>query len=350
MDFPNYVPEGARSHALHFLGHYEPVLIECETRIGEITEEMAYWSNLLKHIAITRPGQDTRYGAIQLAELRQRKAEETKHHDNLTRDIASIKRLVHDDRMKGAYQILINAFFDDEDSERQRRFDGFIYAAWSARLDFSPYYRERLKRAAELQNEIARTADKLASLLERIGDTGVMCPSEFFSIPELLRSTDNHGHDFYIWQAMRGHVLGDPDRPRRELSENEQIKSMPIDKIEIVFVAMDEKPDIDPAEQARNTLRYGWEKSPPLSALLKTVGKAAKEFEPKETGLIGAAIDSRQKNIKAEYLRAFGNLLTDQHRFILTADIMKAMVIAANVVINSPDVDVTDGDARRALN
>ncbi|WAR44285.1 hypothetical protein [Methylomonas rapida] len=342
MDFPSFVPEGARSHAIHFLGHYEPALAECEARLVEIQNRINEWSQ-------SRLDNDTIQ--FQITKLRQSKAEQTKYRDDFARDIASIKRLVHDARMKEAYQILTNAFFDDEDSERQRKFDGFIYAAWSARLDFSPY-REGLKQAAELRDEIAKTADKLAGLLDRIGETGVLCPGEFFYIPSLLRNTDNHemdDHNLYMWRAMRGYVLG--DLPQRETLESEQTEIDPAGKPEIVFqiVAMDEKPDIDPAEEARNTLRYAWEKSPPLSELLKTVSKVAKEFKPSESGVIGAAIDSRKQSLKAEYLRAFGNLLTEQHGFMLTTDIMKAMAIAANVVINAPDIDTTYDDVRKAL-
>ena len=65
--------------------------------------------------------------------------------------------------------------------------------------------------------------------------------------------------------------------------------------------------------------------------------------------MIGAAIDSRKQNDKTEYLRAFGALLIEEHRFILTTDIKKAMAIAANVVINLPDIDVTYDDVRKAL-
>jgi hypothetical protein len=65
--------------------------------------------------------------------------------------------------------------------------------------------------------------------------------------------------------------------------------------------------------------------------------------------MIGAAIESRQKSPKTEYLRAFGNLLTDVHNFALTKSIMQAMAIVANVVVNFPDVDVTYDDVRKAL-
>ncbi len=342
MDFPNYVPKGARDHALHYLGYWEPNLEDYETQLAEIQEEIKYWQDST---------QDSDYAQLQIIELRRRQSEATKYRDDMARDVGNIRRLVHDARMKDAYQVLTNAFFEDEDSERQRKFDSFIHAAWSARLDFSPY-REGLKQAAELRDEIAKTADKLAGLLDRIGETGVLCPGEFFHIPSLLRNTDNYerdGHNLHMWRAMRGYVLG--DEPQRELSENEQTEIDPTEKPEIVIqiVSMDEKPGIDPSEEARNTLSYGWKTSPPLSALLKTVGNAAKEFKPSESGLIGAAIDSRQQSVKAEYLRAFGNLLTKQHRFILTTDIMKAMAITANVVINSPDIDTTYDDVRKAL-
>jgi hypothetical protein len=342
MDFHSYVPKGAREHALHYLEHFEPVLLEYEKRLSEIEERISYWLD---------SNQDADYAEVQLAELRKSKTAETKGRDDYARDIASIKRLVHDDRMKEAYRILSNAFFDDEDSEQQRKFDGFIYAAWSACLDFSPY-REGVKRAETLRDEIAKTADKLACLLDRVSGTGVMYPSEFFSIPELLRNTDNHemqNHNLYMWRAIRGYVLGDP--PQRKRTENEQTEIDPTYKPEIVIqsVAWDEELDIDPDQKVRNTLRYAWEKSPSLSALLKTVSKAAREYEPCEGGMIGAAIDSQKRNEKTEYLRAFANLLREQHRFILTAEIMKAMAVTANVVINSTEINVSYDDVRKSL-
>ena len=347
MDFLNYVPKGARDHATWYLEGDKSR--GWEGWLNGLEKQKALIAEIDKtHQAYLKSSLSDDDKEQKLSECRIRKQEAQKYHDDLASDIATIQRLIHDARMKDAYQILTNAFFDDEDSERQRKFDGFIYAAWSARLDFSPY-RERLKQAAELRDEIAKTADKLAGLLDQIHETGVLCPDEFFYIPSLLRNTDNRersDYNLHMWRAMRGYVLGDPQQ--HESSENEQTE---IDPTEIVFevVAMDERPDIDPAEEARNTLRYAWEKSPPLSALLKTVSKAAKAFKPSERGLIGAAIDSRQQSVKAEYLRAFGNLLTEQHRFILTTDMMKAMATTATVVINLPDIDVSYDDARKAL-
>jgi hypothetical protein len=83
--------------------------------------------------------------------------------------------------------------------------------------------------------------------------------------------------------------------------------------------------------------------------LLDTLANAARSFNPSATGMIGAAIASRQRSPKTEYLRAFGKLLSDEHGFALTTPIVKAMAITANVVINLPDVDVTYDDVRKAL-
>jgi len=83
--------------------------------------------------------------------------------------------------------------------------------------------------------------------------------------------------------------------------------------------------------------------------LLLTISKAAREFEPSESGIVGVAIDSQKRSVKTEYIRAFGSLLTNQHHFSLTKQIMKAMVPTANVTINAPDIDVTYDDVRKAL-
>jgi hypothetical protein len=107
-----------------------------------------------------------------------------------------------------------------------------------------------------------------------------------------------------------------------------------------------ETPEIAPEE--KNALRYAWGTAPEFSALLETVASAARDFKPSETGMIGAAIESRQRSPKTEYLRAFGNLLTDVHGIALTTPIMQAMAITANVVINLPDVYVTYDDVRKS--
>ncbi|HMO48502.1 MAG TPA: hypothetical protein PKB14_21065 [Rubrivivax sp.] len=52
--------------------------------------------------------------------------------DALAADLACIRRLVNDARMQPVYALLAGAF-DDE-----LKMFGFIYAAWSARMDYAP--------------------------------------------------------------------------------------------------------------------------------------------------------------------------------------------------------------------
>ena len=107
--------------------------------------------------------------------------------------------------------------------------------------------------------------------------------------------------------------------------------------------------EIDSQEKVRAQLRYGWQYAPPLSALLRTAAKAARQFAPSESGFVHAAISSQKRNPKTEYLRAFGHLLTNQHNFVLTTRIMQAIAVVASVVIDLPDVDVSYNDVRKAL-
>jgi hypothetical protein len=277
--------------------------------------------------------------------LRKERARAAEHRDRLAGDVDCLRRLAHDARMRDAFALLTREFTDD------RQWRNFTYAAWSARVDYSKY-RDLLKRAAELKAEIGDAADTLANLIRQFSETGNSGPGEFYSIPELLRQTDNRkmqGHNLHMWRSMRRHVLG--DLPRDDVPEVKPAEEggEPVRPIEIVIVPMDGKAEIDPVEEARNILRYAWGTAPNFPALLDTVAKAARRFEPSESGMIGAAIESRQRSPKTEYLRAFGALLTGAHGFALTTPIMKAMAIVANVVINLPDVDVTYDDARKAL-
>jgi hypothetical protein len=326
MNFPSYVPEGARQHALHYLSHWEPSLAEYDNEIAELKLQIKQDNNSVYH---------------------EKLRETEKYRNELAEDVSTLKLLIHDTRMKDVYKLLVTAFFGEEDKEA--KIDSFIHGAWSARLDFSKY-REALKKANDLRSDIAETADKLANLLDKITNTGVLCPAEFSSIPALLSNTDNHNmnnHNLYMWRSMRKYILG--DLPEREQSDNQiQYDEKEPIELKIVFLEDSEKPIITSEEKTRNTLRYAWEKSPPLSEMLKTVSLAANEFEPSESGFIGRAISLRQSSEKTEYIRAFCTLLND-YKLTITTDVMKAIATTATVVINSPDVVVSYDDVRKAL-
>lgn len=339
MDFPAYVPAAVRAHITTLIegDSWEPMgwqkSLDCaERQLAEIDGQIE---------SCIRWGKDD-----YLPVLRKERAEAAEHRDMLAGDVDCLRRLAHDARMREAFALLTREFTEDS------QWRNFTYAAWAARVDFAKY-RDRLKRATELKGEIAEAAETLENLIRQFSETGINGPSEFYSIPELLRQTDNHemqGHNLQMWRSMRRHVLG--DLPRDDAQEVTPVEEgdEPVRPIEIVVVPMDGKAEIDPVEGERNTLRYAWGTAPNFSALLDTVAKAARDFKPSESGMIGAAIAKREKNIKTEYLRAFGNMLTDAHGFVLTTPIMQAMAIVANVVINLPDdVDVTYNDVRQAL-
>ena len=339
MEFPAYVPAAVRAHI--------STLIEGDSREpGGWAVSLADAEETLSRVCGSIEKYLRRGEEDYLPSLRIQKAEALAHRDRLAGDVGCLQRLAHDARMHEAFTLMTSQFTEDKQSRN------FIYAAWAARVDYSKY-RSQLKRAAELKSEIGRAADALAELIRQFSDTGICAPSEFFSIKELLRQTDNNkmqGHNLFMWRSMRRHVLG--DLPTREGPADKPVgeNGEPMHPIEIEFCApMGERPEIDPKEEALNSLRYAWGTAPDLPALLSTLANAARSFVPSESGMIGAAIESRQKNTKTEYLRAFRNLLTDVYSFQLTKPIMKAMAVVANVVINLPDVDVDYDDVRKTL-
>jgi hypothetical protein len=151
-------------------------LADAERRLAEIDEKIQSSIRLGKDDCL--PG------------LRKERAEAVAHRNSLAGDVDCLRRLARDATMRDAYALLTREFTDD------RQWRNFIYAAWAARVDFAKY-RDRLRRAAELTGEIAQAAETLAKLIRQFSETGINGPSEFYSIPELLRQTDNH--------EMQGH-------------------------------------------------------------------------------------------------------------------------------------------------
>jgi hypothetical protein len=338
MDFPAYVPAAVRAHI--------STLIEGDSRTPEAwAASLASAEESLAVINQAFEGYKRRGEDAYLPSLRVQIAQAQAHRDAVKGEVECLLRLAYDGRMADAYALLTREFTDDQ------QWRSFIRAALSARIDF-PKYRDRLKRAAEQKEKIADAAQELARLISRFSEIGITGPSEFYSVPELLRQTDNHemeGHNLQMWRGLRGHVLGDV--PRRAVPQaspaEEGIEPKP--PIEIRFVPLGARSETDPEEEARNVLRYAWGTAPDISALLGTMANAARRFNPSESGVIGAALESRQRSPKTEYLRAFGNLLTDVHGFTLAMPLMQAMAIVANVVINRRGVDVTYDDVRKAL-
>ncbi|MFT4255943.1 MAG: hypothetical protein QM599_03130 [Pseudoxanthomonas sp.] len=283
----------------------------------------------------------------------------------LLKEQACLLRFAHDARMRDAYTTLQNVF------QRDDEYADFLRSAEAANMDYTPW-REGVKRANALKPKIAETARQLAKLLGQAADAAHgYAPDEFFSIRTLLEATDNHemdGHNPHMWRAVRGAITGEQREPApieqvgidavpRTLKvvhtdeEAEAARQADPDMLLIRVVSMEagEKVERDPKEEARDMLHYAWEKSPRLPALLETVAQVAEAWEPSEGGAIGAAIASRKQSTVAEYQRAFAKLLQESGITDLNADIQRAMAYTANVVLNDPDVDVSPDAVRMAL-
>ena len=308
MDFPAYVPAGARAHISRTLegggGHWQGVN------------------------ALVTEYRETHASTDALAILEQEQA--------------CVLRFAHDPRMRDVYAELQKVFMSDD------QYADFLRSAWKADMNYAPF-RERTRQARELAPKIARAAQELANLLGLAGIVGGgFAPPEFYSIHTLLSATDNHqddDHNLHIWRVVRGAITGD-DRCEPSPAVRD---SQPDEPVRIVLVPIKSgEAKLDPKEEVRNMLFYAWEKAPDLPAILGTVAEAASNWHPQEEGAIGAAVASRKQNKAAEYLRAFAEHLRENLCLELTGPIVAAMAGMANVVLNDPNADIS-GDAARAV-
>ena len=236
------------------------------------------------------------------------------HRDMIAGHLRCFQRFAQDERMKLVYESLAEQFTNAQ------RWDSFIQAAWSVDNDYSRH-REALKRAIEINSEIAQTAKKLANLLEQYPKTGLQGPGEFFHIPTLLEQSEHtgtHGERSF-WESMRQIILG--DLPKEADAENNDMVA---------------------------ALRYAWEKAPPVIALIKAIANAANNFTPEyDSNLIKSAISSRKYSIKSEYLRAFLSTLAKRD-FEMTIPLLKIVAATAIIVLDSSEIDVSYDDVAKA--
>lgn len=307
MDFPAYVPAGARAH-----------------------------------ISWTLDGNGKQWRGVNALVAEYREIHTSSDAlVSLEQEQACVLRFARDIRMGDVYAQLQEVFTADA------QYADFLRSAWQADMDYGRF-RDRVKKARSLAPEIAEAARKLANLLAQAGEVGGgNAPSEFYSIRSLLNATDNlrlDGYDLHMWRAVRASITG--RRPKVSTGA-EQLQSTEPMKI-VLVPAKPGEVKIDPEEQAREALFYAWEKAPDLVAILGTVEAAASNWIPQEAGAIGAAIASQKHNKAAEYLRAFAALLKDSLSLEFAGPIIAAMAGMANVVLNDPDADIST-DAARAV-
>lgn len=338
MDFPAYVPAAVQKYVTELLEGYYMEPWGLQTHLAEAEQALATLNRTIER-------HHSQGEECDLPRLWKQMAEAEAHRDLLLGDVNCLIRLACDERMEIAFTMLGTEFTDDA------QWRSFTHSAWASRVDFAKY-RDRLKRAEELKSEIADAAENLAKKIGQFADTGTMGPGEFYSIPALLRKTDNRdGQHLFLngWRHRRGYIFGDPPKQDSTVEKPSIARGAPLPAQKIVIVRSAGKVKIDKGEEARDMLRIAWRAAPEFSALLITLANTARAFKPSEPGMVGAAIETRQRSAKTEYLRAFINLLTKADKFELTSPIKRAIAIVANVVINLPDVDVSDDDVRKVL-
>jgi hypothetical protein len=330
MKFPDYVPVAVQKYIAMQLGGDE-----CEPN-GWISA-LASAEQSLQRIQSAIETKARRGEEEYLASLRPQRLVAERHRDAIASNVSCLQRLGHDARMRDVYGAVL-----EEDQWRK-----FVSAAWGAQVNFASY-RLRIKQATELQEQIANAAEKLAGLISQYGETGITGPGEFYSIPALLKATDNR-HDFdrnlHMWRGMREHILG---QPRKRLEGGDAIHSeSPTTPVRIILTS--NASPISEEEQHRNMLQYAWGTAPYLTDLLSTVAVVARNYEPGETGAIGAGISLRMNNPKTDYLRAFLHLLVNEHSLMLNPALLHAIAGTATVVLNQQDIAVTYDDVKKQI-
>ncbi len=284
----------------------------------------------------------------------------------LERERDCLHRFAHDLRMKDAYAELQKTL------TTSKQYADFLSAAWQADMDYGPY-RDRLKKAKDIAPKVAAAARELSSLLNELATTHTMPPNELYSIRDLLDATDNdalYGHNFHMWRSVRESITGtkrkslNADKLSQEVDLtpknvivlhegediDESVKNDPNTLIVLIrsFTAGDSEAATDPEIQTRNMLGYAWEKAPDLPAILDVVAHAADDWEPQETGPVGAAVSNRQRNRRNEFVRAFASILRRRMGIDIKGSLVAAVAATTDVVLNL-DTTTSADSVRKAL-
>lgn len=297
MIFLGCVPAAVRAHVCS-LNPVLTAIIEspkggCPTIVRE------YFQNNLTHHERPRPSFQEEHLATIIDAWRQ--PEWLREHKEC------LLRLTQDDRMREAYALLGRDFIEDEQWHK------LVWAATTANLDFR-CYRADLFNAIALMRAITENSQQLALLLRELECSAVFVPSLHW-ISALLSHYDNYTDDELLEQI-----------PMIKLSELLDDVSE-IGGATVLNMHSRGEPTID---------KFGWhfEDFPHFSL---------------GTEIVAAAVSSRQRNHKTEYLRGFMKALNVGDPIVLATNNKKAMAIVADVVLNDPDEAVSYEDVRSLL-
>lgn len=255
---------------------------------------------------------------------------------NLQGPIAVLQSIVTGDRadVKGLWELIPPG-----------REVNFINAASQASMNFVEL-RETLARAKQLSGEIATAAERLAKLLDSYDSMGL--PGELdHSLLRLLGRTKSLRHDGrpdIVWEGQRFR-LGAADE------SNDGIFCETEENLEedLVLDVTIRDTQMRRSKSVESSLRSILSTAPALSELLKTLAedtRCAKVGLPSD--YIAAGTKSRQRGMKTDYLRAFGEMLTDSG-VTIDRKIARAMAMIGKVVIESRDGKCDDINPEEVL-
>lgn len=213
-------------------------------------------------------------------------------------------RLAKDPRMREVYTLLAKQDDDAAAKRKDAKVLRFVACAFGAQADFATK-REHRKHALKLLEEIAHLADKLQPKLRELVDLETSAAVNLLKVHEV------------ITRAF-------PARPApdgRASPVNEEKPRFAVDEDDIGFNMID------------------------LLEALKICASTLKAEPFLERDRV--AIASRKRNAKFDYLRAFCASLA-KDGFKPSGPILRAVALTATVLVNEPNVDVSEDDARKA--
>ncbi|MDN7602235.1 hypothetical protein [Burkholderia gladioli] len=287
VSFPAYVPEDVRHYVTEQLDLFCQFYGKSELRLRE-----------LRQLADTSNDEDDQI-------VLRHEARRSQHWVSAA---ALFRRVVFDSRLRSVFELLA------PEVSGSSGYVSFFHIALNSDNNYDEF-REAHKAALGVAKEIAVAADRLAKLLRQFKGIGISGPPEFFSVHELLRMADCTG----VSPGHRGRWLADGDS--------------------LLGSSIIDAPGND-------RLKMLWKSAPPAENLIRAMASAARRFEPYEDGPAGAALDSRQRNRKWEYLRAFIYELVNNGIKVKDPKMTSAIAMMATVVL---DDDVSDDDVRKAI-
>jgi hypothetical protein len=355
MNFPDFVPNNIKTYITSRIegDEYEPNGL-AHTRDNALLE----LEELKAQIATENKQDDLK--------LRELVIGKENYYKEINAEIECLQRLGTDKRMALVFEILQSKLFYDAE-----QIQSFISSAWIAKCKYL-VFRDRNQRAVEISKKITKATTKLIELLEDFEKLGVNGPSEFYDISTLLEKTDpaqleNSHHaeldktyvkqsqnsNSHMWNSFRHTILGKHVNCQSNTEMIAKEEDFILPKFNIRFTNPNEPFSIDPQEELQNAIQYAWKFAPELSVLLKTVSKAAENYNPNkyEKNTIKAALQKRQKNLKTEFLRAFCFKLREGK--ILSEDpapaLLHSIANISNVIFDSPDLEITYVDVNKTL-